>query len=213
MSDSEWKSDVDAALVHYPKLRIEGGLSARTLVGIIDVVDKDEDFPIGSFEVKIQYPPAYPKRLPRVWEIGGRIPHDINRHLFPKDWNMCFMFPAEEEAYCWTGISTLRFLNQVLVPRLADEYNVSSGGKYRSEYSHDPTEAAWQFYEKKFNTVDKSVIERLLQALTCGSLPKGFEACPCGSGLKFKKCHRLAVQPLVHAVDSNKRAYQRMFNP
>jgi hypothetical protein len=96
---------------------------------------------------------------------------------------------------CKHGITTRWFLDNVLVPRLAEEYIVNHGGKYGHEFSHGPL-GDLEFYCQKFNTHKPAEVMRYLKLILDGGFPKSYEKCCCGSGVKFKKCHRVIFEDL-----------------
>lgn len=211
MSDSDWLTDVNEAIRAFPGLRVLSCTSEeRKIGGVIDIVFKPEGLIIDTYELEIVFPDEYPKKLPRVWETGGKIPREAIRHVFTDTQALCFMLMVEESVYCWRSISTLKFLNEVVVPRLADEYNVSNGGTYTKELPHNLKDACWEFYRRKFESTDDEFILRILKQMVLGGLPKGYEPCPCTSGKKFKRCHRGVTIELQHAKDDNAHALAKM---
>jgi hypothetical protein len=45
--------------------------------------------PFDFYEVRVGVGPEYPSQEPIVFETGGRIPKDIDRHIFPKHGDCC----------------------------------------------------------------------------------------------------------------------------
>lgn len=189
------RSDLNKAIEHYPNLKIVDSDGKLSLSGEVDLFHPTEKKWIDSFSVDITYPERFPNRFPVVVETSGKIERIPNRHIYKDTNNMCFAVQAEELMKCRYGITTLWFLDNVLVPRLAEEYIVNDGGKYSHEFSHGPL-GDFEFYFEKFKTKHPLDVIRYLKLVLNGGFPKHYEKCSCGSGLKFKKCHRVIFEEL-----------------
>ena len=75
-------SALEAALRdHYPTLHAFVGDGAVTVRGTYPVMDGDRE--IERYSVAMKLPDNYPHELPQVFETGGRIPRELDRHVFP----------------------------------------------------------------------------------------------------------------------------------
>lgn len=189
----ELRKDLDEALKFYPKLRLVEKGKDLALSGSVDLIHPSEKKLIDTFFVEITYPERFPFQFPKVLETSGKIERVQDRHIHPGTNYLCFAVNAEELLKCRFGITTLWFLDYVLVPRLAEEYLVNNGGKYSHEFSHG-TLGDLEFYFEKFRTKSPEQVLKYLTILIKGEFPKHFEPCNCGSGQKFKKCHRLVFE-------------------
>lgn len=181
------RSDLEKAIVSYPKLKIKEENGSLELVGEIDLIHSERNLLIETFSVNIFYPKEFPYCFPKVIETGDQIPRSNDRHV-NKDTTLCLVIEPEERLLCLHGITTVLFIEKVLLPRLGEEYTVNKGGKYVREYSHG-IKGLWEFYFFKFKSNDPKVILQLLESITTQNIPKRSKACPCGSGNVFKKCH------------------------
>jgi hypothetical protein len=191
----ELKKDLSSACAHYPKLQIVELDGKLSLSGEVELLHPVEGEPIDTFSVDISFPDMFPFCFPKVLETSGKIERTQDRHVFPQTDNLCFAVEVEEHMKCRRGITTRWFLDTVLVPRLAEEYIVNNGGSYAHEFSHGPL-GDFEFYFLKFKTKNPAHVIRFLKLILDGALPKHFERCSCGSGLKFKKCHRFIFEDL-----------------
>lgn len=194
MSGNEVEHDLNEVITSYPLLTPfhEGG--KQGLFGEIELKD-DQGGIIEVYKVKLIFTELFPYRFPHVWEEGNLIPRIADRHVYPKTGNLCLAIEPEEIIICQYGISTIFFLDRVLLPRLAEEYEVNLGGVYQREYSHDH-DGFWEYFQKHFKSEDANLVMGLLGAIVSRNLPKGYEKCICGSGEKFKKCHRKSASVL-----------------
>lgn len=177
------------AILHYPNLKIIETDGKLSLLGEVDILHPIEKKLIDTFSVEISFHERFPYCFPKVIETSGKIERIQDRHIYTQDNTMCFAVISEELMKCRNGITTKWFLDNVLVPRLAEEYVVNLGGKYAHEFAHGPL-GDLQFYFLKFKTKRPREVIRYLIIILQGKFPKHYESCICGSGLKFKKCHR-----------------------
>lgn len=189
------RKDLDEALEFYPNLKVIESGSNLALTGAVDLIHPTEKKLIDTFFVDITFPDRFPYQFPKVIETSGKIERIPDRHIHTGTNYMCFAVLSEELMKCRHGITTLWFLNHVLVPRLAEEYIVNNGGKYYREFSHG-TLGDLEFYFEKFRTKSPKEVLRYLTWILRGDFPKHYELCYCGSGKKFKKCHRLIFEQL-----------------
>lgn len=182
-------NDIETLLLEYPLLsysppnKIEGTVTLIT----------DDGFPLQNFELQILIPKGFPFTFPLVTETGGFIPRSPERHIFPTNNNLCLGVLEEIFIKCKQGITLIWFMENVLLPRLAEEYLVDKGGKYQREYSHG-VEGVWEFYQGLFKSSDRRLILSLIEmSLGLRTILKNTARCPCGGGKKFTKCHRRSV--------------------
>ncbi len=177
------KAEIQEVTRKYQSLK---SLPSNILKGQINLVIKGELY--HQFDLTIQSHIDHPYRFPMVWETGGDIPRIVDRHVFPETGNLCFGVRAEERVVCSGGISLSWFFDNVLVPRLADEYCVMNGGEYKKERSHGIL-GDWEYYFKEFNTDNPLFILTILVLLKLRIPPKSNDMCLCGSGNKYSECH------------------------
>lgn len=164
------------------------------LVGALDVVDefgKKWD----QYQVKIIYPHEYPNKVPVMFEIGGRIPHEADYHV-NGDGSCCLSVPALEMIILKKGITTINFLQKLAIPYLANQtYRCKKGHFEGEEFAHGAG-GIFQFYSDLFCTQNPLLILTLLGEIILNQLPDRNDPCTCKSGKKYKKCHLRAVQYL-----------------
>lgn len=194
MKQFDIHQDIYEARRRFPLLKEVITPGSIKLVGEIELLHPDTGKFIDIFRVEIIYPECFPFCFPKVIELDEKIPRTLERHIMPHSHTICFAVQIEELLLCQTGINSLWFIDNILLPRLAEEYIVSNGGKYRSEYSHNRSGANWEYFMKRFKTTDHDLILNILKSISEKQLPKGDRPCFCGSNMIYSKCHKKEVQ-------------------
>lgn len=179
----------------FPTLSITGN-SERHLVGYIDIIDtvgKHWD----TFEVEIRATNEYPYRFPKIYEIGGKIPRIPDWHI-NGDGSCCVDVEPEEIIACMNGISVLDFLKNHGLPHLSNQAHRRAEGYYKNgEYSHG-TSGIIQYYKGILKVDDNYDILMHLKYIGTHGRPNRVAKCYCGSGDKFRHCHRDAFDRIKH---------------
>ena len=169
----------------YPDLhlRLRGNLMVAE--GIFPLVDGGRV--IDRYRIEVDLPPTYPRGLPVLREVGGRIPTDADRHV-EEDGRACVFLPDE---FCYRypdGMGLLEFLTGPVQGFLVGQSLVDRGQPWpQGERGHGAA-GVLEFYGPLVGVDDAAVIERYVAALACNELP-GHLACPCGSGKRVRNCH------------------------
>lgn len=189
----DWWKDINDVKSKYPLLKQDFDTGSLRFTGEIELLNPNSGKYIDIFRVEITYPKYFPYFFPNVIELDEKIPRTIERHVMPKTQRLCLAIQLEEYILCRHGISSVWFIDRILVPRLAEEHIVNNGGKYSSEYSHNASIAQWEFFMNLFNTKSTDQVLSILNAIIGRETPKGDKACLCGSGINYNKCHKKGV--------------------
>lgn len=152
---------------------------------------KEQEMFIDAYEVRITPTPDYPNRFPLVFETGGRLPLNIDWHVFP-DGHCCIKSYSEEIYMCRQGISLQDFIGGQLVPYFFNQKCRELNGFFLQERKHGDA-GNLQFFEEIFQTSDLGIIGRGLLTLWENGIPNRVSECFCGSGKKYRKCHKDAL--------------------
>lgn len=154
--------------------------------------------PISEFDIEMAIPARYPRREPRVFEVGGRIPRDLDHHI-NGDGDCCVTI-WEHWSLTVTDYSFAAYLNGPI-----NEF-------FLGQYWYELT-GTWPFGERPHgqkglieayaNLLDippqkKDVIYYL--RLLSQDWPKGHWLCPCGSHKRLRCCHRADLMQLHDRV-------------
>lgn len=150
--------------------------------------------PLGSldgYDVRLEFSEDFPSLCPKVLETGGRIPYDIDRHVFADGsaclevWSLWFLKnPSATVLSVLKGPIRNFFLSQSIFE--AERYWPLG------EYSHGNLgrlEAMADFLGAK----SLEMPELIWRALSLIDPPKRQNECPCGSRELYRKCHRTEI--------------------
>jgi hypothetical protein len=162
------------------------------LKGILKIRN-DDKVTVGDFLIEIHFSPGFPFRFPKLYEVGGMIPDDVDWHKY-KDGSCCITVSADEILQCRSGISVLSFIERFAVAYFANQIYRKLTGEYKNgEYAHG-SEGVAQFYQTLFKTADTILwIEYLTEAFGQAKYPRN-SGCFCGSGRKYKHCHLIVFE-------------------
>lgn len=196
------ENTIIAELFNYPELHmnIENG---KVLVeGSLEIISPSDSSVIDRYDIVIDLT-DYPRSMPVVKEVGGKIPPTMDRHVRPGPKTLCFGSPQDEWEITHGGISFIYFIEKVLRPHLAREYFREAMGYYPDgERSHD-AEGIWEPYYEIFKTTDKSRILSELGLIISNNKFSRNARCYCDSGKTFKACHEKVAQKVLRAGVKN----------
>ncbi len=160
---------------------VEGIFDVRTRttknrsVGILD-----------SFEIQLRIPSKFPISEPLLFETGGRIPKEIDRHVKENE-SCCF-----EVWVSWLARNETASPKDLLCGPIYDyffsQYCFEQYGEWPyGDYAHGKPGIIQSFSETLNCPLDEEKIERLL-TLFSEPGPKGNWQCPCGSNKTIAYC-------------------------
>lgn len=181
----------------YPDLRLTIDGEIGHLVGSFPIVH--EGVELDRFEIKVRVPAEFPRELPTVYEVGGRIPHDVDWHTF-KAGNLCVIVPEE-----WFLNQNYRSLIAYLEGPLRNyfvNHALAEAGHVRpmGERRHG-SRGLYDAYGDMVGTTDTLAIIRYLRFCASPKI-KAHWKCPCGSGKRVEICH------LAHVLSLRKQIPQ-----
>lgn len=202
----------------YPDLKFRAeGLNVY-LGGFFPLYEGDKVYDRYHIEIKLSH--KSPTDLPIVREIDGRIPHEPNRHINPKDGTACIVLPDSYWNKYPSGMSLVDFLNGPVQNFFASQSLLESGAPkpwIDGEWRHGSL-GIIDFYSEILGTKNPKEIYQYLRALK-SPIVKGHWICPCGSGKKIRDCHHWAFIeelrtriPRSVAAESVKSLWRDMLN-
>ena len=178
----------------YPKLNIVNRLGKITLDGVIELLDEQGDL-LDSYQLEIQESDGYPFMFPLVFEIGKKFPVNIEWHVYEGLGNCCIKIPPEEELICKDGLSLKVFIEEQLLPYLFNQTFRRENGYYINERPHGVA-GLIDYYGEQLGSKDKREIVKLLGNILFKPELNRVALCFCGSGEKYRRCHRDAYRLL-----------------
>jgi hypothetical protein len=161
------------------------------LTGKLQLSDDQGEW-LDTYEVKIVCTPDYPLSFPLVYETGGRIPVNIEWHVYP-DGHACICAIPEEMIVCSRGITLQTFINDWMRPYFFNQKHREMHGFFLKERPHGPA-GNIQFFHEIFKMDDLRHIAGMLFYIRSKPEPNRVQNCFCGSGEKYRRCHRDAFR-------------------
>lgn len=154
---------------------------------------------LDTYQIVIKETQLFPKRFPFVYEVGGRIPHNIDWHVF-NDGHCCIKSIPEEILLCKGGMSLPTFVREQVVPYFFNQKHREMHGFFLHERSHG-LRGNIEFFEDLFGTKDAQTILQWLLFIKKRREPNRVNECFCGSGRKYRKCHREVYRKISGYTD------------
>lgn len=186
MNNMTFLNDVPAALAQFPKLHVEERDGISILLGEIDLIQGEclED----SYLIEVHQTDKYPARFPKVFEVGGRIPNNVDWHVMT-DGSLCIAAPPDEILACAGGITLYKYLKLWVIPYLYNQTFRKRNGYFYKERSHGDL-GIIESYQEILGIRSIGKIIEALNYVGSHKEPDRTSLCFCGSGKKFRKCHR-----------------------
>lgn len=181
-----FEKDLKRTVDLFPGMSIKGPPGKQYLKGILDIRNSQGEI-IYSYSIEIHYSIGYPYRFPRVFEVGGDIPVGSDWHKY-NDNSLCIDVEAEEILKCRRGLRVSDFIEQELIPHLANQRYRTIEGRYINEYQHGSL-GVIEFYSELFGTSDKQMWINIACHVFAKNDMQRNGLCYCGSGKKYKLCH------------------------
>lgn len=197
INDKYLDHDIRQTIGQFPDLKYRvTSKNQRVLEGQFHIND-DEGVKMDSVELKIIYPDSFPYIYPAVIETGGRFSRMHGQMHLNGDGTLCLTSPQQERVDCYSGINTLLFFDQILVPNLSWRICVLENIPFeRKEFGHS-MDGIIQSYQELLVMKQPASIHEFINRFLNNSLPERNQDCFCGSGKKYKVCHRQFESNLV----------------
>lgn len=175
-----------------PKLRASANGHSIRVEGSYLVFEKDvvaaPDGPITSFDIEMEFADRYPRREPKVFEVGDRIPRKPERHINPD--GDCCVTVWENWLVATRDHSFASYMNGPLNEYFLGQFWYERTGKWPfGERSHG-AKGLEEAYADALGIPNKQESLFYHLRLLSQDWPKGHWPCPCGSGKPLRHCHR-----------------------
>jgi hypothetical protein len=176
----------------YPELQFSVRNNTVFLTG--NFILRDGDKVVDSFLIEIEFPFNYPKRIPVVYEIEGRIPRIADRHTYPSG-ECCLYLPLQLSDVFPEGSGLLDFLDSPVRSFFVSQSYFELTGEWPFGVWPHGEAAIIEFYAPILGTTDRKMISRYFEMISKKEI-KGHWLCPCGSGKILRQCHYEMVSKL-----------------
>lgn len=161
-------------------VRIRGGVP--TVVGTVT---------IDQFQIEMTLAPDHPNGLPRVRELGGRVPQLAEYHSYA-DGYLCVFLPEESPVF-WPPDSTITsFLRGPLNSYFVSFLHYCQVGSWPFGERAHGIDGVLDFYKEKAGLDDPLALVSFLDRLRLRTL-RGHLPCVCRSGVILRRCHPAAL--------------------
>jgi hypothetical protein len=201
------KFNEEADLVHsvFPSLSKFERDGKTFIAGDIILADAGGN-EIDRYTVEIHPVADYPNRFPHVFETGGRIPVNIEWHVFETDGHCCLMNLADELITCKAGITLTSFIEHQVKPYFFNQLHREKHGYFLKERSHG-LKGELEFFFDLFGTSDITELYEMMRFVAMRKEPGRSENCFCGSIEKYRRCHREAFRTMSQFSNSEIRHF------
>ena len=184
----QFENEAKTLIKQYPGFKYhESESDPPELTGQV-VLNDLAGIPIDKYNIKIVCSDIYPLRFPLVYETDGRIPVNTDWHVFA-DGHMCICSFPEEILECNKGITLFSFYQNHVIPYFFNQKHRELQGYFLKERPHG-NKGNIEFFQETFKTKNVTQIANLLGFIKLNREPLRVESCFCGSGEKYRKCHR-----------------------
>jgi hypothetical protein len=140
-----------------------------------------------AYELKIEVP-EYPEQLPRVFETGGRIPKNIDEHVFSRSGQLCLGSELRLRMKIGARLNVVDFADQCIVPFLYSTTRRQTEGHFvLGELDHG-NPGLFDDYQDIFGISNQAGVLAALRILATKPSSAGKHPCPCGCGKRLAQC-------------------------
>ncbi|OOQ57412.1 SEC-C metal-binding domain-containing protein [Mucilaginibacter pedocola] len=191
-SYSQFEKEALALVSNFPSFIFsKNGEGVPQLAGTLFLND-EQGQQIDSYEIRIVCPDDYPLSFPYVYETNGRIPVNVDWHVYA-DGHACICSVPEEIIACSNGITLEWFFHQQIIPYFFNQKHREMHGYFLNERVHG-IEGNQAYFRDLFKTNNLNEISNLIRYIVNNVEPNRVSDCFCGSGNKYRRCHRNAFR-------------------
>jgi len=181
-------------LIHFPGLKfytLEN--EPPRLAGFLELKD-DSGGVYDQYQVKIVASDDSTIQFPGVYEIGGRLPHNIDWHVF-EDGHCCIKSVPEQIILSKKGLPLLQFVKEQVLPYFHAQKFREQHGYYLHERSHGE-HGNLEYVASVLKTKNQVLMHKYLRFILQGNEPNRSNRCFCGNRKLYRHCHRDAYRDL-----------------
>jgi hypothetical protein len=200
---SLFEKDFLAVEDRFPKLKYfrSNKFKGWIVTGELDICDIEGIY-WDTFDIIMLVPKGYPYCVPILFEKSKIIPRDVDWHI-SNEGACCYDIDHNLIALSKKGIYMPDFIAEKIYSYFANQLYKISEKKYAGqEYAHY-LEGTIQYYEEEHKLLSEHTIvlflERIISSIKIGRN----DDCPCGSGLKVKRCHFNSIK-IIKSLGSAK---------
>lgn len=176
----------EALTKKYTELEIRKGDESFIIDGKIIFFAEYANMPIiDSYQIRVEVPFDFPRKIPSVYENEGKIEKKFEHFL--TDGSLCLGIQTEMKETLKNNPSVLNFVDSFVISYLyTHSYYLKYGQMPFGERCHG-LEGIYEFYKEKLLVDSNSYVIDML-GFICFKEYRGHINCPCGSKIKIRKC-------------------------
>jgi hypothetical protein len=192
------REEIERVRAAYPCLLWSETVAGHALEGSFPVLHGGKE--IDAFSVRIELAKGTRGFVPRVLEVGGRIPRIADRHVYESDGTACIGLP-EELLVATRGepLTLSDFLDGPVRSFFLAQAIFECEGIWPFGDRRHGDDGLHDFYEETFGSRNPIVIGAYLKVLRSRSV-RGHWPCPCGSGYRIRSCHLSEVAAMRRRI-------------
>lgn len=172
--------------IKYPSLHLFLENNIYFIRGNFPIVDAAQRT-IDEFTIEVKIPDNFPKEVPRVREIGNKLPKIADRHFYPSG-NACLFLLEERHKYLLPETTIMEFIEGPVKSFLIGQAGFTQTGTWIfGERAHNEAGIV-DYYKNIINSEDIPTVTRFINYLSKSKV-KGHWECYCGSKRKMRNCH------------------------
>lgn len=186
MSKDKLREQCEELTKKYMELEVDQGYDSYIIEGKITFFAEYEKLPIiDSYQIRIEVPFDFPRKIPTVYETAGKIEKKFQHFL--TDGSLCLGVHTEMKEKLKNDSSVLEFVDSFVISYLyTHSYYLKYGQMPFGERGHG-LEGIYEFYKDKLLVKTNSDVIEML-GFICFKDYRGHLNCPCGSKMKMRKC-------------------------
>lgn len=151
-----------------------------------------------KYKIQILFPFDYPKKIPIVSELENRIPSSADSHNNKNGDGFCLGVPGDIYAKIYKNSTFKYFISEIVIPFLYANTFYEKYKKYPWPTRPHFGAGLIEYYQTLFNLKNEELTKKFLYNIAFSKeIVKGHTQCPCGSGKKFRNCHRPLYTTLI----------------
>lgn len=146
-----------------------------------------------TYSIEITVPPSFPRDLPAVKEVGGRIPADFHHCA---DGTLCLGSPLRLSLELGKRADLPGFVKRCVVPYLYGYSHLEKHGKLPFGQLNHGAAGIIQDMQQFLGVRDEATCIELLHLTSLARRLANRGPCPCGSGRRVGRCHHRLINRL-----------------
>jgi hypothetical protein len=146
-----------------------------------------------SYEVELRIPEAFPRRIPGIFETGGRIPLSYH-HL--QDGSLCLGSETRLRFMLSGGLSLFTFVDRCVIPYLYRFSHLKTYGEAPFEDLAHGVDGIKEDLRLLLGLGTQADVSAFVRLVAMKKRLANKERCPCGSGGRVGRCHHLSINIL-----------------